>query len=104
MRHKALPAVKMSLPIMIPKTMIRKSILGFIALFSGIVLVLQAQPDKTTVRGRVEIIGQQEKGNATHQTFPGTVIWLTPISGTQDLTAASPVLPATGNPRLVQRN
>ena len=58
----------------------------------------------TTVRGRVEVIGGQGKGKARHAAIPGTVVWLTPMTGAGgDATAAMPANPPA-NSRLVQKN
>ena len=58
----------------------------------------------TTVRGRVEVIGARGAGKTRHgAAIPGTVVWLTPMTGTgSEATAVAPSPPA--NPRLVQKN
>jgi plastocyanin len=57
-----------------------------------------------TVRGRVEVAGAEGKGKTRHATIPGTVVWLTAITGAggEATTAATPAPPA--NSRLVQKN
>jgi plastocyanin len=63
----------------------------------------------TTVRGRVEVIGDGAASKRRHGTIPGTVVWLTPITATGEATTAAPntsnppVSPAQ-TPRLVQKN
>ena len=62
-----------------------------------------SQAKTTTVRGRVEVIGAEGKGKTRHGAIPGTVVWLTAMTGAggdAPSLAASP--PA--NPRLVQKN
>jgi len=62
-----------------------------------------SQPTTTTVRGRVEVIGAEGKGKTRHGAIPGTVVWLTPMTGAgSEATAVAPSPPA--NPRLVQKN
>ena len=64
---------------------------------------VMSQPTTTTVRGRVEVIGAEGKGKARHAAIPGTVVWLTPMTGAGgDASSAMPS--STGNPRLVQKN
>jgi plastocyanin len=65
----------------------------------------------TTVRGRVEVIGAESKGKTRHGTIPGTVVWLTPMTGASGeattATLSSPASPPASpaqNPRLVQKN
>jgi plastocyanin len=65
------------------------------------------QATTTTVRGRVEVSGEEGKGKVRHGAIPGTVVWLTPIAGAgSDPSAAMPSLPANppSNLRLVQKN
>jgi plastocyanin len=63
-----------------------------------------SQLTTTTVRGRVEVIGGEGKGKTRHGVIPGTVVWLTPITGTGgEATTAMPPSPSA-NPRLVQKN
>jgi plastocyanin len=65
---------------------------------------LHAQSATTTVRGRVEVIGAAGGGKTRHGAVPGTVVWLTPMTGAgSDTTNAPPPSPAT-NPRLAQKN
>jgi plastocyanin len=65
--------------------------------------VLQAQPASTTVRGRVEVIGAGKAKKQHHGQIPETVVWLTPMPGTEiDPRAAAPA--SAANPRLVQKN
>src|SRR5882762_661998 len=64
----------------------------------------QATSQVTTVRGRVEVVGGEGKSKTRHGAIPGTVVWLTPITGTGgEATAAMPPSSAA-NPRLVQKN
>ncbi len=61
----------------------------------------------TTVRGRVEVMGAQEAGRPRHGAIPGTVVWLTPITGAGGRATAAPPVPAASpatNLRLVQKN
>jgi len=64
-----------------------------------------SQPTITTVRGRVEVIGAEDKGKTRHAAIPGTVVWLTPMTGGggEATTAAAPAS-SPANPRLVQKN
>jgi plastocyanin len=83
---------------------IRILIWGAILLAGATGLHAQAtsQATTTTVRGRVEVIGAEGKGK-THGTIPGTVVWLTPMTGAGgEATSATPSSPA--NSRLVQKN
>jgi len=58
----------------------------------------------TTVRGRVEVIGAEGKAKTRHGTVPGTVVWLTPMTGAgSEGTTTAPASPPA-NPRLVQKN
>src|SRR6267142_145032 len=62
-----------------------------------------SQLTTTTVRGRVEVIGAEGKGKTRHGAIPGTVVWLTPMTGAGgEATTAMPSPPATL--RLVQKN
>jgi plastocyanin len=66
-----------------------------------------AQATTATVRGRVQIIGDGEKGKTRRGTIPGTVVWLTPIATSGgDPSDARPSSPssAPANLRLVQKN
>jgi plastocyanin len=66
-----------------------------------------SQTTTTTVRGRVEVIGAEGKAKTRHGTVPGTVVWLTPMTGAGgDATTAMPSPPANppASPRLVQKN
>jgi plastocyanin len=72
---------------------------------------LHAQVTTTTVRGRVEIIGAAGAGKTRHGTLPGTVVWLTPMTGaggeattTPPSSPASPPVSPAANLRLVQKN
>ena len=88
----------------------RKILIWFAMLWAGAAgLHAQAtsqvtsQVTTTTVRGRVEVIGAEGKGKARHAAIPGTVVWLTPMTGAGgDASSAMPS--STGNPRLVQKN
>jgi plastocyanin len=63
-----------------------------------------SQATTTTVRGRVEVLGAEGKAKARHAAIPGTVVWLTPMTGAGgDATTAAPASPPA-NPRLVQKN
>ena len=62
-----------------------------------------SQETTTTVRGRVEVIGVEGKAKTRRGAIPGTVVWLTPMTGGGgDVPGLPASLPA--NPRLVQRN
>src|SRR4030088_2937095 len=65
---------------------------------------VSSQITTTTVRGRVEVIGAEGKSKTRHAAIPGTVVWLTAITGAggEAITAATPAPPA--NSRLVQKN
>ena len=68
---------------------------------------LHAQATTTTVRGRVEVIGAGGAGKTRHGAIPGTVVWMTPMTGASgEATTATPSSPANppANPRLVQKN
>jgi plastocyanin len=70
---------------------------------AGLHAQVTSQPTTTTVRGRVEVIGAEGKAKTRHAAIPGTVVWLTPMTGAGgDATRAMPSPPA--NPRLVQKN
>ena len=57
----------------------------------------------TTARGRVEVIATEGKAKTRHGAIPGTVVWLTPMTGAGgEATTAMPSPPA--NLRLVQKN
>ena len=61
----------------------------------------------TTVRGRVEVIGAGGAGKTRHGAIPGTVVWMTPMTGASgEATTATPSSTANppANPRLVQKN
>src|SRR6266853_3795835 len=68
----------------------------------GLRVQATSQVATTTVRGRVEVIGAEGKGKTRHGAIPGTVVWLTPMTGagSEATAAASP----SANPRLVQKN
>jgi plastocyanin len=61
-----------------------------------------SQLTTTTVRGRVEVIGAEGKGKTRHGAIPGTVVWLTPMTGAGSEATAAARPPE--NPRLVQKN
>jgi len=67
-----------------------------------------SQVTTTTVRGRVEVIGAEGKGKTRHGAIPGTVVWLTPMTGAADEAIAaatrSSLASPSANPRLVQKN
>src|SRR6266403_257659 len=69
---------------------------------TGLHVQATSQVTTTTVRGRVEVIGAEGKGKTRHGAIPGTVVWLTPMTGagSEATAAASP----SANPRLVQKN
>jgi plastocyanin len=61
----------------------------------------------TTVRGRVEVIGAGDASQTRHGAIPGTVVWLTPVTGAAGEGTAAPPSPAASpaaNLRLVQKN
>src|ERR1700688_2621793 len=63
-----------------------------------------SQPMTTTVRGRVEVIGAEGKAKARRAAIPGTVVWLTPMTGAGgEATRAAPAS-SPANPQLVQKN
>jgi plastocyanin len=81
-------------------TMTRKTLITIVVLCAA---VLQAQPASTLVHGRVEVIGAGKTDKQHHGNIPETVVWLTPMPGTQiDSLPASPA--SVPNPRLVQKN
>ena len=59
-----------------------------------------------TVRGRVEVIGAGAEGKSRHAAIPGTVVWLTSMTGSGDENAAalSSAAPPAAKLRLVQKN
>jgi plastocyanin len=62
--------------------------------------LVAAQAQTATVRGRLDLVGG---GKASQPTFPATVVWLTPVSGTAgDLPPFTPS--PSANLRLVQKN
>lgn len=70
---------------------------------------LNAQTSTTTMRGRVEIAGQEAGGKVRHEKLPATVVWLTPIAGEGiEANAAKLNSPARSSRpatlRLVQKN
>ena len=77
---------------------------------AGLRAQTMTQVTTTTVRGRVEVIGDGNASKRRHGTIPGTVVWLTPITATGEATTTAPN--ATSNPganpaqipRLVQKN
>ena len=85
----------------------KRILIGVAMLWAGATgLHAQATPPvtTTTVRGRVEVIGAEGRGKTRHVAIPGTVVWLTPITGAgSEATAAAPANPSA-NPRLVQKN
>lgn len=90
--------------------MSHRIILIWVAMLSAGVAGLHAQAwtqvTTTTVRGHVEVIGSRGAGTR-HGAIPGTVVWLTPMTGAgSETTTAAPSSqgspPAT--PRLVQKN
>src|ERR1700693_4969853 len=88
----------------------RKSLIWVATLWAGAAGLhaqATAQVTKTTVRGRVEVIGAPGASKPRHGAVPGTVIWLTPVTGTgaeaATATPSSPASPAA-NLRLVQKN
>ncbi len=90
--------------------MSHKIILIWVAMLSAGVAGLHAQAwtqvTTTTVRGHVEVIGSRGAGTR-HGAIPGTVVWLTPMTGAGIETttaAASPQGSLPANPRLVQKN
>src|SRR5450755_1817956 len=70
-------------------------------------LQAQATTPATTLRGRVEVIGDGTAGNKRHGTIPGTVVWLTPLaSNGGEGPALPPAATASAPPslRLMQKN
>jgi plastocyanin len=85
----------------------RRILIGVAMLWAGATgLHAQAtsQVTITTVRGRVEVIGAEGKAKTRHGAIPGTVVWLTPMTGAggEATTAATPS--PSANSRLVQKN
>ena len=80
--------------------MSHRRILVWVAMLSASAAGLHAQVTTTTVRGRVEIIGAGRKRQGA---IPGTVVWLTPITGAGGEASTATTSPAQ-NPRLVQKN
>jgi len=84
----------------------RRILIGVAMLWTGATgLHAQAtsQAMTTTVRGRVEVIGAEDKAKARHSAIPGTVVWLTPMTGAGgEATTAMPS--PSANLRLVQKN
>src|ERR1700730_11384989 len=77
---------------------------GAAALHAQATSQVSSQITTTMVRGHVEVAGAEGKGKTRHATIPGTVVWLTAITGAggEATTAATPAPPA--NSRLVQKN
>jgi plastocyanin len=69
-------------------------------------LQAQVSAPTTTVRGRVQVIGDDVAAKKRHEIIPGTVVWLTPMTGAAS--AASQAMPAVTlavqSLRLVQKN
>ena len=63
-----------------------------------------SQVTTTTVRGRVEVIGGEGKGKTRHGALPGTVVWLTPMTGAGGEAAMAATSSSSANPHLVQKN
>jgi len=88
--------------------MSHRIILIWVAMLSAGAARLHAQASTpvttTTVRGRVEVAGAGRKG---HGAIPGTVVWLTPMTGAGSETTTA-ALSSQGSPpanrRLVQKN
>lgn len=78
----------------------RRILIAVLTLWAG-ALGLHAQVT-ATVRGRVEVIGAVVKGKTRPAPFPGTVVWLTPLAGTEEL--PSPAASTSATLRLVQKN
>ena len=71
---------------------------------TGLRVQATSQVATTPVRGRVEVIGAEAKGKTRHGAIPGTVVWLTPMTGAGgEATTAAPPSPSA-NPRLLQKN
>ena len=80
---------------------------GAAGLHAQVTSQVTSQATTTTVRGRVEVIGAEGKGKTRNGAIPGTVVWLTPMTGAGgETTTAMPNPPASApaNPRLVQKN
>jgi plastocyanin len=87
--------------------MSHRRILIWVAILWAGAAGLHAQATTTTVRGRVEVVGARSAGKNRHGVIPGTVVWLTPMTGAGgEATTAAPSLPASPaqNLRLVQKN
>jgi plastocyanin len=80
---------------------------------AGTAQVATTKAPTTTVHGRVEVVGaittttSTNASKARHETAPGTVVWLTPLTAA-DGEATAPPDPGDGHPaqtlRLVQKN
>jgi plastocyanin len=87
--------------------MSHRRILIWVAMLCAASAGLHAQATTATVRGRVEVIGAAGAGKTRHGMLPGTVVWLTPMTGPGgEATTATPnsVASMALNPRLVQKN
>src|ERR1700732_5125056 len=88
-------------------TMSHRRVLIWVAMLwagaTGLRVQATSQLATTTVRGRVEVIGAEGKDKTRHGAIPGTVVWLTPMTGAGgEATTAAPPSPS-GNPRLGQK-
>ena len=81
--------------------MMYRGILIAVAMLLSSLQALQAQLRITPVRGRVEIIGVADTPKTRHEHVPETVVWLTPVAGTEPL-PPMPDPPTTL--KLVQKN
>jgi plastocyanin len=65
---------------------------------------VSSQVTTTTVRGRVEVIGAEGKAKTRHAALPGTVVWLTAMTGAGGEATTAAMSSSPANPRLVQKN
>lgn len=63
-----------------------------------------SQVTTITVRGRVEVIGGEGKGKTRLGAVPGTVVWLTPMTGAGGEATMAATSSSPANRRLVQKN
>src|ERR1700732_5438520 len=89
-------------------TMSHRRVLIWVAMLwagvTGLRVQATSQVATTPVRGRVEVIGAEGKGKTRHGAIPGTVVWLTPMTGAGGEEATAPQPSPSANSRLVQKN